>query len=239
MKNHTESPLIRKIRALRAKAEGKGVTEAEAAAFAAKVQELLAANGLSMADVGDAEHAPEAIAGQEFPDVASPARQVLLRATCRYYMCEAIGPARRGMNWTIVGKPSNVLVALEMFDYLIKTVVRLSNEYGRQSPTHNKIDFRRGAMTRLAERLMEEWRKATEAKPEWRSHGNPGNLPALFVNEQQQIRAYVAQRMNTRTSAGPRIKHGNDAAVGRQAANGISLHRQVGGGGGRLMIGGK
>lgn len=42
----SESPLARKIRALMAKANDKSVTEAEAAAYAAKVQELLVKNGL-------------------------------------------------------------------------------------------------------------------------------------------------------------------------------------------------
>lgn len=241
MSNYSESPLVRKIRALRAKAEGKGVTEAEAQAFAAKVQELLAANGLSMADIADPTVAQEDVAGTAHPDkkVGSPARKVLFRAVCRYYMCEAIGPGRGQINWTIVGKPQNVFVALEMFDYLIKTTIRLSNEYGRANIGSNKIDFRRGCMSRLAERLGEALAETIKAKPEWRSPGNPGNLPALFKTERQQVEQFMKSKMNIRWGKATKIKQGGDAAMGRRAANDISLHQQVGGGGGRLMIGGK
>lgn len=241
MSNVSESPLIRKIRALRAKATGAGVTEAEAAAFAAKVQELLVANGLSMQDLHDKTADEEHTAGQYHDDKkwSSPARKVLLRAVCRFYMCDAIGTIGDKTRWTIVGKPSNVFVALDMLDYLITTTVRLSNEYARQTPGANKIDWRRGCMLRLAERLDEMRRMESQKKPEWRSSGNPGNLPALFATEQQQVKLWMMKNMNIRTQKSRVIRQGNDAAHGRSAADGISLHRQVGGASGRLMIGGK
>jgi hypothetical protein len=243
MSNHSESPLIRKIRLLRAKASAEGTTEAEAASFAAKVQELLAANGLSMSDIKDNDDVERGEVGKEEHHRSkwvSPARQKLLRTVCRYYMCEAIGPGRGGTHWSIVGRPHNVLVALEMTDYLIKTTVRLSNEYGRRNIGANVIDFRRGCMVRLCERLLIALAEQAKQKPEFKSDGNPGNLPALFVSEREQNARFIAQTMKIRTTSDRGIKQGSDAMEGRKAADGISLHQQVGGGsGGRLMIGKK
>ncbi len=228
--------LIRKIRALRAKASDASVTEVEAAAFAAKVQELLAAHGLAVSDLGAERTEEETVAGQRHEFSGSPARQIMLRAVCAYYMCTAVGPARKGDPWTLVGRPTNVMVALEMFDYLLSTVIRLSNAYGRENPGSNKIDWRRGCMTRLAERLR-ELRKSEQAKSQERcANGNPGNLPALFYDEGRRVSTWIKTNMNTRNKT-YRVNQGNDAARGRAAAEGIGLHRQVGGGGGRLMIG--
>lgn len=230
--------LIKKLRALRAKANDRSVTEAEAAAYAAKVQELLTTHGLAMSDIGADQTEEERVEQKFHRWDGSPARQVMLRGVCRFYMCTAVGPARKGEGWIIVGKPTNVMVALDMFDYLLSTVIRLSNEYGRSTPGSNKIDWRRGCMTRLAERL-DEMRKAEEAKPkEFRANGNPGNLPALFSSEHQLVRSYMKANMETK-QATTRVRQGDDAAHGRAAAEGIGLHRQVGGGGGRLQIGSK
>lgn len=229
--------LIKKLRALRAKANDRSVTEAEAAAYAAKVQELLTTHGLAMSDLGSEQTEEESVGQKTHDWSGSPARQVLLRAVCRFYMCTAVGPGNAGGAWTIVGRPTSVMVALDMFDYLLKTVIRLSNEYHRTTPGANKIDWRRGCMGRLAERL-EELRRAEEAKPkEYRANGNPGNLPALFASESQLVRSYMAANMNTVRGRPTSLKQGQDAARGRAAADGIGLHRQVGGAGGRLAIG--
>jgi hypothetical protein len=227
--------LIRKIRALRAKASDMAVTEAEAAAYAEKVQELLAAHGLEIGDLGAEKTEEETIAGQRHDFSGSPARQVMLRAVCLYYMCTAVGPARKGDPWTIVGRPTNVMVALEMFEYLLSTVIRMSNAYHRDNRGANKIDWRRGCMLRLAERLC-ELHDAERAKPQERqSNGNPGNLPALLHDEGRQVTAWMRANMQTKKSS-THVRQGDDAARGRAAAEGIGLHRQVVGAG-RLMIG--
>jgi hypothetical protein len=238
----SETPLARKIRALMAKANDPSVGEHEAAAFMAKVQELLVKNGLSMGDVKRDEETEVADVGKSnFGDEwKSPSRKNLLRAVCRYYMCEAIAPGRKGMGWTIVGRPHNVAVAVEMTEYLIKTTVRLSGKYGRENPGVNVIDFRKGCMARLAERLIEELMKVKMKTPEYRPDGNPGNLPALFVSERTLVKQFMEQKMDVKYKAARPIRAGLDAAAGRAAGNTISLHKQVGqqtGGGGRLQIG--
>lgn len=243
MNNETEN-LLRKIRALRDKANDPSVTEAEAVLFTQKVQELLTKHGLSMADVSSAGAKQQDDLGGTSVEERwkSPARKALLRAVCRFYMCEAVSPGRGSHQWTIVGRPHNVTVALEMADYLIATTIRLSNEYGRKNRGQNVsvVDFRRGCMARLTERLYTMLHEQKKQAAVYTSAGNPGNLPALFKSEAQLIKAEL-RRMGTVSTKSRTIKQGADAVAGRAAAEKIGLTGQIGGGQrvGRLMIGSK
>jgi len=244
MGNHSESPLARKIRALMAKANDASVTEAEAASYAAKVQELLVKNGLSMSDVKepDIERGDVEVSNHDEKTRrwTSPSRKILLRSVCRFYMCEAVSPARGDKTWKIVGRPHNVEVALSMTDYLVRTTIRLSNEWGKKNIGENIIDFRKGCMMRLSERLDEMRREKThKEKPVWNG-SNPGNLPALFVSEQTLVRNFMKENMNIRFATPKAIRYGKTGYdAGRAAGSAMSLHGQVGNGGGRLMIGRK
>lgn len=243
MKSDNEK-LVRTIQALMAKARDPSVTEAEAIAYSEKAQELLAKHNIAMADVsGAGAKVEDDMGGTSLQERwKSESRKQLLRAVCRFYMCEAIGPGRGGPKiWTIVGRPVNVQVALDMTDYLISTTIRLSNQYGRANRGLgvNVIDFRRGCMARLAERLNEMRREQQAKTPEYQPNGNPGNLPALFRSEHEIARAWMKQHMNVSFGKTKSIKEGFDAANGRAAAEKIGLNTQVGGGrtSGRLMIG--
>jgi hypothetical protein len=223
----TETPLLAKIRKLMAKANDSATTEAEAAAFAAKVQELLLQNGLAMSDVKDAPEQTESVSEgtYDFKRWNSPHRRGLMATVCTYYMCSVLYMSRH-KKVIVIGKPQNVEVALSMTDYLIGTVVRLSTQYGKTHPGANIVDFRRGAMLRLRERLIEEARRMKEAAAT--PSRNPGNLPAVFQSESQLVSAYVRSKYNPRPTKARAIKHGADAWAGRKAADGISLHQQVG-----------
>jgi Protein of unknown function (DUF2786) len=238
MATYSETPLARRIRLLMAKAQGTD-NEHEAAAFMAKVQEMLVDNGLSMSDVKKDDEVERGDIGlSHHKDVwKSPSRRQLLRAVCRYYMCEAIGPGRQGMSWTIIGRPHNVEVAVSMTDYLVKTTVRMSNKWGREHPGANIIDFRKGCMLRLVERLLDMLAAQQQTKAEWKA-GNPGNLPALYDSENRLVRAFKEANVATRPARRTTIKAGQAGLeAGRAAGGTISLHGQVGQGNGRIMIG--
>jgi hypothetical protein len=240
MSTHSETPLAKKIRALMAKANDPGVGEHEASAFMNKVQELLVKNGLSMSDVKEADVERGDVEGHKYPSSLwkSPSRRSLLRMVCRFYMCEAIGPGPRSTTWHIIGRKHNVEVAVSMTEYLVQTTVRLSNAWGRQNIGANVIDFRKGCMLRLEERLHEKMTQAKAEKPVWNG-ANPGNLPALFVGEKQLIENYKKAKMNIKYGKARPIKAGyHGLEAGRAAGGGISLQGQVGAGqAGRLAIG--
>lgn len=239
MGTHTESPLVAKIRKLMAKANDPSVTEAEASAFAAKVQQMLLENGLALGDIKSAspDEQREQVGEEQhsFKRWNSPHRRGLLDAVCAYYMCSVLYWRKTGI-LKIIGKPQNVAVAASMTDYLIETVVRMSTRYGRENPGSNIIDFRRGAMLRLRERL-DAARRAMKEEAN-RAKSNTGNLPVLFVNESALVAEYTKNKYKVRTVKARPIKHGSDARAGRAAAEGISLHPQVGGSkGGGLQLG--
>lgn len=246
MKSDNEK-LVRTIQALMAKANDPGVTEAEALAYSEKAQELLAKHNIAMADITNVgDDTSNNVNGTSYNEKEkgwkSESRKQLLRAVCRFYMCEAVGPGRGGSKtWIIVGKPVNVEVAVSMTDYLIQTTIRLSGDYGRANRGLgvNVIDFRRGCMARLAERLNEMRRDQLAKTPEYQPNGNPGNLPALFRSENEITRAWMKQHLHVTFGKTKSIKEGSDAANGRAAAEKIGLNTQIGGGrtSGRLMIG--
>jgi Protein of unknown function (DUF2786) len=221
--------LLDTIRRLKAKADDPGTTEAESMAFAAKVAELLAKHGLEEAQlaVEDQEqmgHLEERMKSWD----ASPARRTLAWAVCRLYMVYAI---RRPhvKTWALVGRRHNIIMCQDMMDYLVKTVIRLSTQYGKANPGANVIDFRRGCFVRVAERLEELRRQQTSAAVQWTPTGNPGNLPALYRSELDLAKSYASTRWTIRNT-NTRIKQGWDALAGRKAGDSISLNRQVGGG---------
>jgi hypothetical protein len=88
-------------------------------------------------------------------------------------------------------------------------------------------------MLRLRERLHEARRKMMEQA----TSSNPGNLPVLFTNESALVGEYMRSKYSVRPARKAKIKHGADAWAGRKAADGISLHQQVGGSSDRRQLG--
>jgi hypothetical protein len=223
--------LLRKIRALKAKADDPSVTEAESLAFAAKVAQLLALHQLeeSHLEVGEQESDP--IGHREFKDYSywstSPARRLVVFAVCKLYNVKTLRFGNK--DWTLIGRKHNIIMAKDMADYLIKTTLRLSNDWIRTNPYGDKTDFKRGCFKRIAERLHDLWLETAKSEAPVMHGNNPGNLPALYVQEEKNLRMYVDARWRTRVTAARHIKQGASAMAGRAAGNTVSLHRQMGG----------
>lgn len=232
----TETPLLRKIRLLMAKANDRSIGEAEATAFAEKVQELLLENGLNASDVDlsagnkPAEQVQEHEqhrGGKDF--LKSPARRVLLAAVCKFYMCSYLRWGSERV--VIIGKKSNAEVAASMMGYLLDVTIRLSNTYASRQT--ERVDYRRGCMMRLAERLNE-----MAAERERAALNQKGNtLPVLFKNEGALVQEYLKNRGGVRIGRAARVKHGVHAMAGRAAADRVSLSPQVGQGAAARQIG--
>lgn len=237
--------VLRRIRALRAKAE-KTDNEHEAAAFAAKVAEMLAQYGLEEAQLaveersgGDIGHEETVIKEWD----ASPARRLMALAVCRLYMVKPILPARRkGHPWTLIGRKHNIIMTKEMVLYLIDTTIRLSRKWRRENAAlaSDEIDFRRGCFERLIERVNEiRLRQEQGAQAQFSAQGNPQNLPALYQQEMTMLKQYMKSNFDTRKAKMTGIRTGAAAEHGRSAANSIGLNTQVSGsrpaGGGFLL----
>jgi Protein of unknown function (DUF2786) len=232
--------LLRKIKALRAKADDASTTEAESLAFASKVAELLAQHGLEEAQL-DVNEQEEQIGHEDYISNwnSSPARRKLAIAVCTLYFVKPLIRTKKGAPWSLIGRKHNIAMAKDMTAYLIKTTIRLSNAYGREHPLGNVIDFRRGCFQRLSERIMEMyWEQARKDAPKYNAKGNPENLPALYKSENDLLTAYLRQAFpHTGVYRGKAIKQGSSAWAGRQAGDNISLNQQVGGGRSNHLLG--
>jgi len=108
--------------------------EAEAAAFANKVQAMLIEHNISMGDL-EVEETPEISTEDMNANRTGKAwRRKLAYAVGRYYMCEMWYDNDRGNRgrFMVTGKPHNRAVAISMYGYLIKTVKRLATAHARQ-----------------------------------------------------------------------------------------------------------
>lgn len=236
-----DSALIKRMRALLAKASDPGVTEAEAEAFGAKVQELLARHNMSEADLAEKKETIGAERDKTFTQMSSW-RINLYRATCLFYMCRLVKYGSDHVR--VVGTPSNAAVAREMYGYFLKTTTRLAAEYLEKNgpapgfaPGRTTEDFKRGCSMRIAARL-DDMRKATMDKSaEWKSPGNPGNLPALMQSQALAVKAYAVNVLGTTKGKARNMRIGDPGAAGWKAGESVGLNTQLKAGGGRLAIG--
>lgn len=231
--------LMRKIRALKAKADDPSTTEAESLAFAAKVAQLLAQHNLDMAQLDVGKEDSDPLGHEDYVSNwnASPARRVLAMAVCKLYNVKPLIRQKPGQPWTLVGRKGNILMVKDMTEYLIKTTLRLANVWAKEQKNKmvlnefaNATDFKRGCFKRLSERLLDLYEQTAKAETPVYNGNNPGNLPALYANEAKLQRIYIDERWRTGTIRPQRIKQGYSAAAGRAAGDSISLHRQVGAG---------
>lgn len=220
----SQDNLIKKIRALLAKANDKSVTEAEAALFAAKAQELLIKNNLAMGDLSQKDVDRGGVTDSYVADRwNSPSRKHLLNAVCKFYMCHLLTTS--GKQVILVGRPHNVAVAMEMADYLIQTVVRLSNAWGRTEGAVQKqvISFRKGAMISLCHRLQKMIDDREKAKS-----ANTSRELVLFKDESAMVAEYVQTKFNPRTTKARKMTADHAAfAAGSRAARDIKINEQI------------
>jgi hypothetical protein len=227
--------IVRKIAGLMAKANGTE-NEHEAAAFAAKAQEMLAKHNLTMMDV--LKQSAQA-AGQSVSEVtldnkyASGWRVTLMVYTCHFYFCKCLLHTYQDQNargrwikrkrFLIIGKEHNAAIAISMFTYLEKTTLRLAREWMRSHAggRAEQLDFERGCGLRLAQRLNELVEEQKAAK----SAAFTGTtLPALYDSEAAAIEEFLAGRQirSARKSKGTTIK-GRGGMAGMRAAEKIGL----------------
>lgn len=227
--------LLRKIRALRAKAEGTNNVH-EAAAFAAKAAQMLAEHGLEEAQLRSPEADPtEGVTMEKASKSwsASPARRQMLLTLCQVHGVRVLWFAGKSGPWMLIGRKSTIAVTLEMADYLLKATARLASEWQRAHDAPNKlmVDFKRGCFVTLQSRLFDLEREQ-HAQPEQRAaDGTPRNLPAVVADDRSAVEAFLAKHFGeVKAARRDRVVLRSHAAdAGREAGRRISLRKQIGG----------
>lgn len=196
--------LMRKLRALKAKADGTD-NEHERDAFATKFAELLIQHNLTEADV-------RASKPEDTEDIADyswqlkyldPWRQAIIGAAARLYFCAWYmsvwyDRGRERPAILLVGRPHNVAVCKEIAGWLMDWTVRHGKEYS--SVRREYLAFERGCGETIAYRLNQKYlqmqaearaanvAKATGAAPPGASIAN---LPALYESEAKRADSWA------------------------------------------------
>lgn len=235
------SKLIHKIRALQAKADDKGTTEAESMAFAAKVQELLLEHNLSMSQVresGEVDYASEPVVEGRFDTkYRNPWRIQLAIRIARLYFCELYlsswwdsAAQKSRPSYVFVGRACNVEVAKHMIEYVIKRVTSLSDLYvrGNGGDSSTRDEFQRGCSLRVCHRINAIVLERTKKDEPGAVSG--ANALVLYEGEAERNRKYL-DSLNLRKGRGGGISGKGDAAfaAGHAAGNSIGLNAQVAG----------
>lgn len=218
MTTNTKEDVIRKIRALLAKAEST-FSEAEALACAAKAKQLMAKHEVSEEDVSD-----ERIGSvHNHKRISDTWRQWLAVSTARWFNCAVIreefertnrsGDKVSEIGLVYIGRKSDALVAQLMTDHFVATVSRLANEYCKKDKARGQNEWRKyakGCALRLAQRIYELSKKQTDNR------------------QLELVEQHLAKMALREGRKGGSITLAGDAALaGHRAAENIGLNLQA------------
>lgn len=238
--------IAERIRQLLAKARGSD-NEHEAALFAEKVQQLLARHGLRMDEIDVEQDQDEPVAPMKmYWKYRDPWRRYILTETARLYFCRIIYAGGEGggsvaglYEIKIIGRPHHTVVVREMSDYLITTTLRLAREYSKMRRI--RLDFERGCGGRLGDRMANLANAQLSEEPVYLASGNPGNLPALYESEREDVERFMAALRASGSLGSKTLMHSvrqktSAAADGRRAADRVNLSTQIGGAASALAL---
>lgn len=239
MEKDVTDAILKRARALLAMSRGNA-NENEAAIAAGKVQKLLADYNLSLSDIERSEGGKLIEDGDLMTSSSNPWRRELALACARVYLCDYFwghihvkkhsrkcGYVRLDRH-TFVGLDHNVVVAKEMFVYLVDTVERLAKESRKaQKQTHNyEHAFRHGCATRLTKRLWKRYYEMTEPATALLTKSN---LPALYKGMDARIGDYMEENHKDLVIHDSKGKHSSWEGViaGTHAGDRVSLDTQI------------
>lgn len=221
--------IIEKIRKLQAKATNAATTEAEAAMFANKVQEMLAQHNLEHVDIRTDEEEKANVIEEEVygGNYQSPWRALLANAAANFYFCKVYtrvhasrDPLKNATKFVMfVGKPHNRAIAISMFSYLQNTVGRLARDHSGHRG--EQMAFERGCGIALSRRIKDEFDKLKRPQI-----GDNTGVPMLYRTELQLVEDFL-NRFKLTQSKGKYDLNSEAARAGMAAAKNISLTNQL------------
>lgn len=215
--------ILARVRALMARARDAGSSEAEAATCAQRARRLMDEHGISMLEAEGGR--PESVDKHDYrAKYTDPWRKDLANQTAKYFGCQMVVG---GGLLTFVGRESSRVVAVEMYEYLEQTTLRLAREWRREvgGTRGDQLNFERGCGTRIAKRLQ-DMRLAASATSEVAGCGV--GVP-MVVTELKESEDWMRANMSTRTVQFSSKIAGDGGRAGRAAGDKVHLGGQVGG----------
>jgi len=226
MNGDEKARVASKIRALFAKTPEAGATVEEAAAAAAKAQELITTYNLTLSDleVQDEGRYVKVIVGHVCPKKFVRTHQHLLHVIARANFCRSV------RHWLpkseLVGRPENIEFVTWLYSAVQNDIVRLIRE---QKPEWARSSWKRafwyGAMRTVQERLHDQRERMEQA-------AEGAKVTALVLVTEQALDRAVYELIGQTTTgraAGPK-KHTTAYEAGKRAGARININRPMGGG---------
>ena len=219
--NQTNERILEKVRRLLALS--KSSNPHEAAAAAAKAQELLTRHKLAMADVPDKDREEYT---RRFLDTANSAQWIssLVNMVGRAHYCRVV--SHRNGIYAFIGRPSDIKIALYVYAYLAREIIRLADDawkdfdgYAR-SPREWKTAFHHGAVKGVGD-AFDAQRREHEAQPDTRS---------LIIVSDKALAEAKGRYYPQGTIAGRRVQRFDNAEafqVGYRAGRDISIRKGI------------
>jgi hypothetical protein len=204
---------------------GNSPNEAEAQAAIEKAHSLLKEYNLSISDIKtDSLYDIKEQVVFESKNDSQWKKYIMMGVAKANYCMHLITKSCKGVTNQFIGKEHNVVVAIEMTNYLIDTVERLAKKY----PGSIRGDYKKGLAYRLCERLHEINKKEKV------------ECNALVIQEESMIKKYIQQQHTNIKSVSTTVRTHNYSAFchGMNDANSIGLNGQVGNNNSRVAIGG-
>lgn len=217
-KGTTLASIMAKITKLLAITEDRGATTAEAATAAAKVQALLFAHNLSLADVHEAPRATGPTLHTHDctgPQMSWPGRHELMHIIATHHFCTAVADLKDHRH-LVIGKPHNVAVCVYVHTSVSQQIHRLAYAETRRVMHGGwwSVFYRgfwRGACETIHQRLAQQ--SATQTAT---ARGN-----ALVVQSRAELEAVKHRLLITTSKACRKALFG--VAEGRKAGKDIRL----------------
>lgn len=208
MPNEKVLDKVRKLLAL-----STSPNEAEAASAYEKAHAMLKAYNLSVADITEKPDVIDKIVLENNKE--EHWKRMLLNAIAKANYCALIilkdGAKFR---YKVFGREANIATTMTMFDYLQRTVRRISVEASKKFEGHfSMIDFRKSMVQRLRDRIEAEMMQESSC------------TALVLVNT--EAREALVKAHPDRVNTHSHIRPSASAMLGRMMADSIGLHRQV------------
>lgn len=227
-----DQKLMDKLEKIKTLADRAGTPD-EAAAAAAKLQELLFKHNLTMADVSQNGSSKKSAYGKTLRTYKNFAgwKKVLLYGVAKANFCEMIYTSGTGNAW-LVGEQDNVAAVQMMADYLEATIHRMGNDVWKVEARYDPANvgttwkiwhtsFCVGAADSVVRRLLEEKRNLTRA--------SEASTALVILKDEQLAEAMREFFPNAKPGRRTQVNSGNGYNSGREAGKSIGLQKQIGG----------
>ncbi len=193
---------------------GNSPNEAEAQSAIEKAHQLLKDYNLSIHDISqDSKYGIIEEVVSESKNDSQWRKYILLGVAKANYCMHLITKSVKGVSNQFIGKEHNVVVAIEMANYLFATVERLSKQYDGSV----RGDYKKGLAYKICDRLY-QINKVEKTE-----------CTALVVQEEAMVNQFIKEKHNNIKTVSTKVYAKNYGAFskGMQDGDNVSLNGQV------------